>query len=174
MLSPYMLRHSIWEKDTKKLENALAKGNNPMVLFPDGVYPLYTSIINGNEETTEILLRYGANPKPWKNNRNGRIINVLYSATLLNMEKEVYHLLNYGANPHSKTSDLCTPYKYASINKKSRIMGLFHRASKKTIFTLALVANRLSGEDEELPFLPREIWRNIVVQFNPIGFKVPF
>ena len=166
-------RNSIWSKDPSRLEDFLKNGADPNEPFSDGAMPLFSSIINGSEETTKLLLKYNADPN--LNMQMGHEFkSAIYSATLFNLENTVYNLLVAGANFHKKCEDLNSAYDNAFMFNSFGIIDMFYRANKETLFTVVLVANRLSSEEDNPLTLPSEMWRHIVIQFSPIGIRIPF
>ena len=167
------LRQAIWSKNVDRLEDLLKNGADPNKPFSDESRPLYSSIINGSDETTEVLLKYGADPN-LKMQENQGYSSALGCAMFLKRTGAVYLLLKYCANMHAREDIHATVYEYAFIFNRFEIIDMFYRSDKRTLVTLAMVANRLSSEEDNPLALPRELWRNIVIQFSPIGIKIPF
>ena len=169
----HALRQAIWSKNANKLEELLKNGADPNKPYSDETRPLYSSIINGSDETTAVLLKYGADPN-LKMDEGRDHSSALGCAMLLNRKNTVYLLLQYLANIHAKEDIHATVHDYAFMFNRFEIIDMFYRANKETLFVLVMVANRLSSEEDNALALPRELWRNIVVQFSPIGIKIPF
>ena len=167
------LRRAIWSKNVDKLEELLKNGADPNKPFSDEARPLYSSIINGSDETTAVLLKYGADPN-LKMDEGRDHSSALGCAMLLNRKNTVYLLLQYLANMHAREDIHATVYEYAFIFNRFEIIDMFYRSDKRTLVALVMVANRLSSEEDNALSLPRELWRHIVIQFSPIGIKIPF
>ena len=167
------IRNAIWSKKTDRLEELLKNGADPNKPFSDETRPLYSSIINGSDETTAVLLKYGADPN-LKMDEGRDHSSALGCAMLLNRKNTVYLLLQYFANMHAKEDIHATVYEYAFVFNRFEIIDMFYRADKRTLVALVMVANRLSSEEDNALALPRELWRHIVIQFSPIGIKIPF
>lgn len=167
------LRQAIWSKNVDRLEDLLKNGSDPNKPFSDNSRPLYSSIINGSDETTEVLLKYGADPN-LKMDEGRDHSSALGCAMVLNRKNTVYLLLQYFANMHAKEDIHATVYEYAFMFNRFEIIDMFYRADKRTLFALVMVATRLSSEEDNALALPRELWRHIVIQFSPIGIKIPF
>ena len=171
----YEFRRSIWNKDLDKLEDFLKDNVDPNKAFndPQKTKPLYSSVINGNAETTELLLKYNADPNLHMNIDG---VYAITSSVLLDRDKITYYLLKAGADIHKKCGPgyIYSAYDNAFMFNRHNVIDMFYRNSKETIFILALIANRLAINPSDLPVLPREMWRKIVVMFSPIGIKVPF
>ena len=178
----YEFRRSIWNKDLPRLEELLKNNADPNKAFndPQRTKPLYTSVINGNAETTELLLKYKADPNL---DMNVHGVYAITSSVLLDRDKITYYLLKAGADIHRK----CGPgHRYsahdnAHMFNKHNIIDMFdtegYRKSKEKLFILVLIANRLANNPGDLPVLPREMWRKIVVMFSPYPknkYKIPF
>ena len=180
----YEFRRSIWNKDLAKLEDFLKNNADPNKAFndPQKTKPLYSSVINGNAETTELLLKYNADPNL---DMNVHGVYAITSSVLLDRDTITYYLLKAGADIHKK----CGPgHRYsahdnAHMFNKHNIIDMFdtegYRKSKEKLFILVLIANRLTIDSSklELPVLPREMWRKIVVMFSPYPknkYKLPF
>ena len=169
----FSLRQAIWSKNIDRLEGLLKNGIDPNKPFSDGNRSLYTSIINGSYETTKILLEYGADPN-LKMDEGKKFSSALGCAMFLKRTDTVYLLLRYRANIHEMEDKYHSVYEYAFMFNKFDVIEMFYRADKRTLVVLAMVANRLSSEEDNALSLPREIWRHIVIQFSPIGIKIPF
>ena len=169
----FELRRAIWSKNADRLEDLLKNGSDPNKPFSDNSRPLYSSIINGSDETTEVLLKYGADPN-LKMDEGRDHSSALGCAMFLERKHTVYLLLQYLANMHAKEDIHATVHDYAFMFNRFEIIDMFYRANKGTLFVLVMVANRLSSEEDNALALPRELWRHIVIQFSPIGIKIPF
>lgn len=169
----FLLRQAIWSKNADMLEELLKNGADPNKPFPDESRPLYSSIINGTDETTAVLLKYGADPN-LKMDEGREFSSALGCAMFLKRTDTVYLLLKHCANIHTKEDIHATVYEYAFIFNYFDVIDMFYRADKRTLFVLVMVANRLSSEEDNALDLPRELWRHIVIQFSPIGIKIPF
>lgn len=167
------LRQAIWSKNPDRLEALLKNGEDPNKPFSDNSRPLYSSIINGSVKTTELLLKYGADPNLKMQEKEG-FSSALGCAMFLKRTDSVYLLLKHCANMHAREDIHATVYEYAFVFNYFDVIDMFYRADKRTLFTLVMVANRLSSEEDNALALPRELWRNIVIQFSPIGIKIPF
>ena len=171
----YEFRRAIWNKDLAKLEDFLKNNADPNKSFndPQKTKPLYTSVINGNAETTELLLKYKADPNL---DMNVHGVYAITSSVLLDRDKITYYLLKAGADIHRKggPGHRYSAHDNAFMFNRHNVIDMFYRNSKETIFTLGLIANRLAINPGDLPILPREMWRKIVVMFDPIGIKIPF
>lgn len=172
-MSMFELRQAIWSKNADKLEELLKNGADPNKPFSDKSRPLYSSIINGSDETTEVLLKYGANPN-LKMQENEGYSSALGCAMFLKRTDAVYLLLKHCANMHAREDIHATVYEYAFIFNYFDVIDMFYRSDKRTFVTLVMVANRLSSEEDNALALPRELWRHIIIQFSPIGIKIPF
>ena len=169
----FELRQAIWSKNVDRLEDLLKNGSDPNKPFSDNSRPLYSSIINGSVKTTELLLKYGADPN-LKMEEDKEYSPALGCAMLLNRTDTVYLLLKHCANMHAREDIHATVYEYAFMFNRFEIIDMFYRADKRTLVALVMVANRLSSEEDNALALPRELWRHIVIQFFPIGIKIPF
>ena len=169
----FPLRQAIWSKNTDMLEALLKNGEDPNKPFSDKSRPLYSSIINGSVETTNVLLKHGADPN-LKMDEGREFSSALGCAMFLKRTDTVYLLLNYRANIHAREDIHATVYEYAFIFNYFDVIEMFYRSDKRTLFALVMVANRLSSEEDNALALPQELWRHIVIQFSPIGIKVPF
>ena len=172
-MSMFELRQAIWSKNVDRLEDLLKNGSDPNKPFSDEARPLYSSIINGSDETTEVLLKYGADPN-LKMEEDRNYSSALGCAMLLDRMNIVYLLLKHSANMHAKEDVYSTVYEYAFIFNRFEVIDMFYRSDKGTLVALVMVANRLSSEEDNALALPRELWRQIVIQFSPIGVKIPF
>ena len=169
----FPLRQAIWSKNVDKLEELLKNGADPNKPYSDETRPLYSSIINGSDETTEVLLKYGADPN-LKMEEDKEYSPALGCAMILGRTSAIYLLLKHGANIHTREDRHATVYEYAFMFNRFEIIDMFYRSNKGTLFVLVMVANRLSSEEDNVLALPRELWRHIVIQFSPIGIKIPF
>jgi hypothetical protein len=169
----FPLRQAIFSKNTDMLEDLLKNGADPNKPFSDKIRPLYSSIINGSVKTTELLLKYGADPN-LKMEEDNKYSSALGCAMFLKRTDTVYLLLKHCANMHTKEDIHATVYEYAFVFNYFNVIDMFYRADKRTLVTLVMVANRLSSEKDNALDLPRELWRHIVIQFSPIGIKIPF
>ena len=167
------LRQAIWSKNTDRLEELLKNGSDPNKPYSDETRPLYSSIINGSVETTNVLLKHGADPN-LRMDEGREFSSALGCAMFLKRTDTVYLLLKHCANIHAREDIHATVYEYAFVFNYLDVIDMFYRADKRTLFTLVMVANRLSSEEDNALALPRELWRNIVIQFSPIGIKIPF
>ena len=167
------LRQAIWSKNTDMLEALLKNGEDPNKPFSDKSRPLYSSIINGSVETTNVLLKHGADPN-LKMDEGREFSSALGCAMFLKRTDTVYLLLNHRANMHAKEDIHATVYEYAFIFNYFDVIEMFYRSDKRTLFVLVMIANRLSTQEDNALALPRELWRHIVIQFSPIGIKIPF
>ena len=95
-------------------------------------------------------------------------------ALILGRTRAIYLLLKHGANIHTSEDRHATVYEYAFIFNRFEVIDMFYRSDKRTLVALVMVANRLSSEEDNALSLPRELWRHIVIQFSPIGIKIPF
>jgi len=169
----FELRRAIWSKNADRLEDLLKNGSDPNKAFSDKNRPLYSSIINGSDETTELLLKYGADPN-LKMEEDKEYSSALGCALILRRTRVIYLLLEHGANMHSREDRHATVYEYAFIFNYFDVIEMFYRSDKRTLVTLVMIANRLSSEEDNALALPMELWRHIVIQFSPIGIKIPF
>ena len=168
----FQLRQAIWSENTDRVKELLKNDADPNKPCPT-TRPLKSSIINGTVETTKLLLEYGADPN-LKMEENRKYSPALGCALNLGRTGAIYLLLKHGANMHSRVDRDKTVYEYAFILEKMEAIDMFYRADKKTLVALVMVANRLSTEEDNALALPRELWRHIVIQFSPIGIKIPF
>ena len=115
----YEFRRSIWNKDLDKLEDFLKDNVDPNKAFndPQKTKPLYSSVINGNAETTELLLKYNADPNLHMNIDG---VYAITSSVLLDRDKITYYLLKAGADIHKK----CGPgYRYSAYDNAFMFNG---------------------------------------------------
>ena len=167
------LRLAILEGNPDRVRELLKNGTDPNKMSLTKTMPLYSSMLYGSDEITEILLEYGADPN-LKMVEDREYSPALGFALTVGRTGAIYLLLKHGANMHSREDMHHTVYEYAFILEKMEAIDMFYRADKKTLVALVMVANRLSSEEDSALALPREIWRHIVIQFSPIGIKIPF
>ena len=128
----FELRRAIWSKNADRLEDLLKNGSDPNKPFSDNSRPLYSSIINGSDETTEVLLKYGADPN-LKMDEGRDHSSALGCAMLLNRKNTVYLLLQYFANMHAREDIHATVRDYAFMFNRFEIIDMFYRANKGDI-----------------------------------------